>query len=206
MKQPVYRNHSPATAPPEPGASSQQSYSPPDPAQRPGIVDTWKRYWMVLLAAEVLHQIINLVMSILSRDELVYGLQELNIEQDGQLPDNLLLLSAIISAVVMFLIAIGILWYAACAVRWVHVVTKRASVHLRFLSFFAIYVVLRGILVFFADPTGAIPVAFYAVDGCLRICIGVLGVMVLWAGNKRELLQWVGIPLPDESQSKPPRK
>lgn len=231
MKQPVYRNNPAETeqstqdAPQGPSsnhynggnrgrrgagkpgrgqqpAAAPQPYEQPDPAKRPEILRTFYQIWMVLLGLECIHQILNLVMSMLSRDYTANMLRDMGVDDNGGISDALLNASVIGAAIVNFLVIIGILVYTFFAVRKIYAGTQRAATHLRVLNFFAIYFMVRGIFTFLAEPASVLPIGFYAVDGCLRIAIGVAGVLLIWAGGKRETLDWLGVQLPERGQRK----
>lgn len=205
MKQPVYRDEKPAPGqePNKRPQQSQQTAATPDAKDRPEIVSTYFGLWTCIIIFEVLHQGTNLVMSILSRDEMIYAIQQVGGEAISELSDEILGVAAIISATVSFLIILGFVAYMRFGSKKVYTGGKKGQLHLRLLSFLAIYMVIRGFFVFFADPTGTLPIAFYAVDGCLRIAVGVAAALVVWAGNKRETFSWVDINIANLDKSAP---
>ncbi|MDO4927927.1 MAG: hypothetical protein Q3976_02510 [Corynebacterium sp.] len=205
MKQPVYRDEMPAPGQPpnKRPQRPQDTAATPDAKDRPEVVSTYFGLWTCIITVEVLHQILNLVMSILSRNEMVYAIQQIGGAEVSELSDGLVAAAAIASATVMFLISLGFVAYMRFASKKVYIGGKKSQLHLRLLSFFAIYLVIRGLFVFFADPAGSLPIAFYAVDGCLRIAVGVAAALVVWAGNKRETYTWVDINIADLDNSAP---
>ncbi|WP_245802156.1 hypothetical protein [Corynebacterium pacaense] len=159
--------------------------------RRPEVVRLMLILWTVMVGLELVHQIINVIMSLLDPSELKAAARQ-QAAAEG-LADNVVD-SAAISSILLLglfnLIIIGVLaWMLAMIAR-----RSRMAVTARLmLTVFSLFFVLRSLMLFFAAPGGtAVPIAWYAVDGSLQILISVIGVLAVLMSRKPESVEWIG--------------
>lgn len=128
--------------------------------------------WAVMIGLELLHQILNVVMSFMDPTALRTVAKEQAAAQgvsDGIV--NATVIAAILIMGFFNLIVVAIL-------SWMVVMVKNRSKRLPtaflLLTIFSFFFILRVLLLFFASPGGTdVPMALFAIDGCVEILVGV---------------------------------
>ena len=128
--------------------------------------------WAVMIGLELRHQILNVVMSFTDPTALRTGAKEQAAAQglsDGIV--NATVIAAILVMGFFNLIVIAIL-------SWMVVMVKNRSKRLPtaflLLTIFSFFFILRVLMLFFASPGGTdVPMALFAIDGCVQILVGV---------------------------------
>lgn len=128
--------------------------------------------WAVMIGLELLHQILNVVMSFTDPTALRAVAKEQAAAQglsDGIV--NATVIAAILVMGFFNLIVIAIL-------SWMVVMVKNRSKRLPtaflLLTIFSFFFILRVLMLFFASPGGTdVPMALFAIDGCVQILVGV---------------------------------
>ncbi|ALP49216.1 hypothetical protein P9K31_12395 [Corynebacterium glutamicum] len=128
--------------------------------------------WAVMIGLELLHQILNVVMSFTDPTALRTVAKEQAAAQglsDGIV--NATVIAAILVMGFFNLIVIAIL-------SWMVVMVKNRSKRLPtaflLLTIFSFFFILRVLMLFFASPGGTdVPMALFAIDGCVQILVGV---------------------------------
>lgn len=153
------------------------------------------RVWGLVLLADVLHEVVSVVMTLMDTGPLKAAAREMAENQGGgvELSDSMLDAVAYLGVGFSFLIALGVvglLWWMLTLLRKGH---KWAPVARRITMIFAFYFVVRAVAVFSLVPgSTAVPMAFYAIDGSLQILAGVGAVVTLVFVFRRETLVWTG--------------
>ncbi|AZA10114.1 hypothetical protein [Corynebacterium pseudopelargi] len=157
-------------------------------AQRPEPLRFALRCWWVVVAAEIIHQITNFIIALLTRGQLR---NEIASSQSQELSPKLLdaaTIMALAGITGLSLIIVGIIaWLVYTLGR----AEKRAPIARRVLGYFAIYFALRAGLLFSMQPQGGIDVAYYAIDGCLQMLIGVLGLLAIYFASRPESVEFI---------------
>lgn len=153
------------------------------------------KVWAVALLLEVIHQILNVVMGIVNRAETAHEVGNRVSQSQAQQPEpepQLVELMVVFTNVLLGLLSLCIVGVLC----WMVLTLKRKGRHVGFarrgLTYFGIYLGLRGMLVFIAAPVGSVPLALFAVDGSLRIIIGVAAIMAVVLCSKEETITWSG--------------
>lgn len=128
--------------------------------------------WAVMIGLELLHQILNVVMSFMDPTALRTVAKEQAAAQgvsDGIV--NATVIAAILIMGFFNLIVVAIL-------SWMVVMVKNRSKRLPtaflLLTIFSFFFILRVLMLFFASPGGTdVPMALFAIDGCVQILVGV---------------------------------
>lgn len=148
--------------------------------------------WLGALIGEVIHQILNVVMSFLDPSALVAAAREA-VENSGaeEVTDELINTGVTSAVLIMGLTGILIMGLLAGTVWLIYRRSRHAPMARRLLLVFGVYFALRALLMFMASPGGSdVPLALYLVDGSLQILIGVTAVLALIFGSRRETLEW----------------
>lgn len=155
--------------------------------------------WLGLVVAEAAHQVMNLVMSLMNRAELREEIRD-SLGQT-QVSDSILGASVVLSVVFMSLAAfalVGVLWWLASLVSGG---TKRAPLARRLLMYVTIYLCLRGVMLFFAQPTGSLPVGLYVVDGCFQLAAGVFAALAMVFSSQKEAVDYIHQHVPPQDKN-----
>ena len=128
--------------------------------------------WAVMIGLELLHQILNMVMSFTDPTALRTVAKEQAAAQglsDGIV--NATVIAAILVMGFFNLIVIAILSWMVVMVRNR---SKRLPTAFLLLTIFSFFFILRILMLFFASPGGTeVPMALFAIDGCVQILVGV---------------------------------
>ena len=161
--------------------------SPPDQRRQPESVRLLILLWAGALGGELIHQILNMVMSFLDPSAFFAAAREAG--------ENEALVSASVyaSIIVVGLLSLLIVGVLALMLRLVHRRSKYAPMARRMLLFFGFYFGFRTLLLFTASPGASdVPVAMYLIDGSLQILVGVAAVLAVIFGMRQDCLKWTG--------------
>ncbi|BAU94833.1 hypothetical protein N24_0571 [Corynebacterium suranareeae] len=161
-------NLSPKKSSPAPSASSQGGNA----NKKEDTVKLLLQMWALMIGLELVHQILNVVMSFLDPTSLRAVAKE-QAESQG-LSDSIVNATVVVAILVMGffnLIVVAIL-------SWMIVMVKNRSKRLPtaflLLTIFSIFFILRVLMLFFSSPGGTdVPMALFAIDGCVQILVGV---------------------------------
>ncbi|AGF71426.1 hypothetical protein [Corynebacterium halotolerans] len=150
--------------------------------------------WAGALAGEALHQILNVVMSLIDPSALLAAAREtVDTEQAPEVADALITTSAYSAVVVAAVIAVAIVGLLAWMLTLIRKRSRHAPMARRLLLIFGFYFGIRTLMLFMVSPGASdVPLALYLFDGSLQILIGVAAVLALIFGARRETLQWTG--------------
>ncbi len=152
------------------------------------------KVWAVALLLEVLHQILNVVMGILNRAETAHEVSARVTESGTQpMPDagtiQFMVVGTNVLLGILSLSIVAVLWWM---VRSLHHRGRFVGFARSGLTYFGIYLGLRGLFAFAAAPVGMVPIALFAVDGSLRILVGVAAVIAVVFCSREETITWSG--------------
>lgn len=142
-------------------------------AQRPESVRYAQRLWVWIIAFEALHQILRAAALLVDPAPLYQQLRE----QSPQVSEGLMRAASISAIVLSLLISLCILG----AVAWLAARFKRTI-----LSIIGVYLAIRAPLVFVETQPGWIALA----DGITQILIGVLAVLAIIMGARKDSVEW----------------
>lgn len=164
------------------------------PQPTPETVVLAVKVWAVALALEVIHQVLNVAMGIANRFETAHEVgNRVSESQPQPLPEP-----RMVELMVVFTnIALGVVSLCIVGVLcWMVITLNRKGRFVGFarrgLTYFGFYLGLRGLIAFAASPVGSVPLALFAIDGSLRIIIGVIGVVAVILCSKDETITWSG--------------
>ncbi|MBZ8177636.1 hypothetical protein GP475_01930 [Corynebacterium poyangense] len=161
--------------------------------QRPEAVQVFTRLWGAVICAEVLHQLISLIMGVLDSSQLRAQLKKQAADSAYTIPEHMFPLIIALSLGMMLLLSLLILGLLGYSLTRVHLATKYAAMAHTLLSFFGLYFTLRMVLLYFASPQSSVlSVGWYLVDGSVQIIIGVMAALTLYFGRKEDTLRWTG--------------
>ncbi|AKE40486.1 hypothetical membrane protein [Corynebacterium kutscheri] len=148
--------------------------------------------WMVFLILELVHQILNIAMSIGTMDEIKFALAS-NLKDSGyqDAGDNLIALAAWLSIGLAFAFSVVILIIAFFLGRRMRHGGMKAVTPRLFMLILSYYMIFRGLLVFVVEPTNSLHIAYYAVDGVLQLIIAVVSSVIVYVLSTKEILAWV---------------
>lgn len=146
--------------------------------------------WVGALGGELIHQIINMLMSFMDPSAFFAAAREVG---DDEVSEALVSTSVYASIIVVGLLSLLIVGVLALMLRLVHRRSKYAPMARRMLLIFGFYFAFRTLLLFTASPGASdIPVAVYLVDGSLQILVGVAAVLAVIFGMRQDSLKWTG--------------
>lgn len=145
------------------------------------------RCWWVVVCAEVVHQLLNFVIGMQTRQEISAEIKA-SMDAGQQLAPQLVDAAAVLALAGLSAFALLIVGCLAWFVRSFSRGDKRAAMARKVLTYFGIYFVLRAGMLLFAQPLGSIPVQYYAVDGCIQMGVGVFACLGLMYTSKKESL------------------
>lgn len=150
--------------------------------------------WLAILALEVTHQLLSMVIGLMDTTALRANAREvMSQEQLNQVGDANLETVAILSVIILGSIGLAMMGL----LLWMVVLLKNRSRHAptarRLLLVFGFYFAFRVLMIFMLTPGGSdVPVAMYAIDGSLQIIAGVAAVLTLVLGFRSDILKWTG--------------
>ncbi|AEG80859.1 hypothetical protein AY498_05630 [Corynebacterium ulcerans] len=171
--------------------SPSQPTTPDAKRERPDAIRWAVRVWIFAICVETVHQIINIIVGFANKPELISKLKESM--KDENLSPEIMNLAAVFSIILAGLFSLIVL----CVIAWLAVLlykgNKSAALARRILTYFSIYFGVRLVTVFLLTPSSpSVPVAVYAVDGCVQICMGVAAIVALIFKMRPETLAWTG--------------
>ncbi|AKK04045.1 hypothetical protein [Corynebacterium epidermidicanis] len=162
-----------------------------NPGEAPESVMLAFRLWLVVVAVECLHQVMNIVIGVLDPSELKQQAHESMSGFPGMNPTEQqfnfavyfsLVLSGLIAMSIM-----GIVAYGAYRLRN----RKRFAENMRrMLLFFGIYLAMRGLMAFLLVPQGSVPIGVVLFDGVLIIIVAIAATLAAILGSKPESVEW----------------
>lgn len=203
------------TPPPESPSASQPGSSGPQPGnpgaqpsnQRGGGKDSSKRpetvvymlwLWLGVVAGETVHQILNVVLTLLNHDVLMAQAKQMVESASGgedgeEVSDSFIEMAAYGSVALSAAIAIGVLVLLLFLLKSLAEPSKRAGTSRRIWFAFSIYFGFRILLTFMVTPAGAdVPDWLFAADGMVQILVGVAAVLGLIFSIKPDTLDYTG--------------
>ncbi len=150
--------------------------------------------WAVALGAEVVHQILQVILGILNRDVMVAQMSKLLRDEDPTAySDGLVRLSAYLSIGFSALVAFVILGVLAWMLTLFRAKHKWAGTARRLLFIFGLYYALRVVFVFVTSPAGSdAPDWLFAIDGMIQIVAGVAGGLGVYFGSREPVIKYTG--------------
>lgn len=164
---------------------------------RPETITLATRLWAVALMIEGLHQVINAAIAIYSRGHTAYLIQERYRENDNQpLPSSQLVEASVVGAsVITAIVAFVLIGVMVSFVGKLHSESHNSSFAHRALIYFGIYLGIRMLMVFAAEPGAVVPIGVYAFDGSLQILVGILASLATYFATRPEAFAWTGTHL-----------
>lgn len=194
---------------PEPGPGSPQGGAPHGPrgqrgkgsqggSKRPETVVYMLWLWLGVVAGETVHQILNVVLTLLNHDVLMAQAKQMVDSTSGgedgeEVSDSLIEMAAYGSVALSAAIAIGVLVLLLFLLKSLAGPSKRAGTSRRIWFAFSIYFGFRILLTFMVTPAGAdVPDWLFAADGMVQILVGVAAVLGLIFSVKPDTLDYTG--------------
>ncbi|MFP7364798.1 hypothetical protein SFC07_03310 [Corynebacterium callunae] len=178
------------SSPPSPAGEAQQPTAPGDGGKMGETLRLLFKVWAVMIGLEFIHQIFNLIMTFMDPS----ALREVAAEQaqaEG-LSESMVDATVVAAALVMGLFNLIVIAILLWMVQVVRKHTKRTPTAFMLLTIFSFFFILRTLTLFFASPGGLdIPIALYAVDGCIQILIGVSAGLAYALSRSEESLKWL---------------
>ena len=194
---------------PEPGPGAPQGGAPHGPrgqrgkgsqggSKRPETVVYMLWLWLGVVAGETVHQILNVVLTLLNHDVLMAQAKQMVESTSGgedgeEVSDSLIEMAAYGSVALSAAIAIGVLVLLLFLLKSLAGPSKRAGTSRRIWFAFSIYFGFRILLTFMVTPAGAdVPDWLFATDGMVQILVGVAAVLGLIFSVKPDTLDYTG--------------
>lgn len=153
------------------------------------------RVWGLVLGAELFHQVLSVVMTLMDTSALKAATREIAETQAAgeEIPESLLNMAAYLGVGFSGVLAVALVGLLTWLLRVLHSGHKWAATARRVTMIFSLYFVLRAAMIFSLVPgQTSVPVGFYAVDGSLQILAGVGAAISLVFVFRRETLVWTG--------------
>lgn len=186
------------TATPPSPAPAPRAQRPPRKQQRPESVTYMLWLWLGALCGEAVHQVLNVVLTLLNHDVLMSQAKEMAKSapagvDEAQLSDAFLRTAAYGSVALSAAISLAIIVLLAFLLRSLANRSKRAGTSRRVWFAFSIYFGFRILLTFMVTPAGAdVPDWLFAADGMVQILVGVAAVLGLIFSVRAETLDYTG--------------
>ena len=154
--------------------------------------------WLGVVAGETVHQILNVVLTLLNHDVLMAQAKQMVESTSGgedgeEVSDSLIEMAAYGSVALSAAIAIGVLVLLLFLLKSLAGPSKRAGTSRRIWFAFSSYFGFRILLTFMVTPTGAdVPDWLFAADGMVQILVGVAAVLGLIFSIKPDTLDYTG--------------
>ena len=167
-------------------------------SKRPETVVYMLWLWLGVVAGETVHQILNVVLTLLNHDVLMAQAKQMVESTSGgedgeEVSDSLIEMAAYGSVALSAAIAIGVLVLLLFLLKSLTGPSKRAGTSRRIWFAFSIYFGFRILLTFMVTPTGAdVPDWLFAADGMVQILVGVAAVLGLIFSIKPDTLDYTG--------------
>ncbi|WKE51238.1 hypothetical protein J8244_02705 [Corynebacterium tuberculostearicum] len=186
------------TATPPSPAPAPRTQRPPRKQQRPESVTYMLWLWLGALCGEAVHQVLNVVLTLLNHDVLMSQAKEMAKSapagvDEAQLSDAFLRTAAYGSVALSAAISLAIIVLLAFLLRSLANRSKRAGTSRRVWFAFSLYFGFRILLTFMVTPAGAdVPDWLFAADGMVQILVGVAAVLGLIFSVRAETLDYTG--------------
>lgn len=167
-------------------------------SKRPETVVYMLWLWLGVVAGETVHQILNVVLTLLNHDVLMAQAKQMVESASGgedgeEVSDSLIEMAAYGSVALSAAIAIGVLVLLLFLLKSLAEPSKRAGTSRRIWFAFSIYFGFRILLTFMVTPAGAdVPDWLFAADGMVQILVGVAAVLGLIFSIKPDTLDYTG--------------
>lgn len=147
--------------------------------------------WAVMIAGELLHQILTVVAIVIDPSELIAAAKQAAKTKGEEVPESVVSASMWGSIAIAALIQLAIIALFVTALVALQKQKKWAPTARRLLQVFSVFFAVRVLAVFVAKPAAsAVPLAFYAFDGVVQIIIGVAGALGLFYASQKEATDW----------------
>lgn len=147
--------------------------------------------WAIMIAGELLHQILTIAAIAIDPSELVVAAKQAAKAKGEEVSESVVSASMWGSIAVAALIQLAIIALFVAALVALQKQKKWAPTARRLLQVFSIFFAIRVLAVFVTRPaSSAVPLAFYAVDGVVQIIIGVAGALGLFYASQKEATDW----------------
>lgn len=185
--------------PPQPGdPRDQRGKGLQGGAKRPETVVYMLWLWLGVVAGETVHQILNVVLTLLNHDVLMAQAKQMVESTSGgedgeEVSDSFIEMAAYGSVALSAAIAVGVLVLLLFLLKSLAGPSKRAGTSRRIWFAFSIYFGFRILLTFMVTPAGAdVPDWLFAADGMVQILVGVAAVLGLIFSVKPDTLDYTG--------------
>lgn len=164
----------------------------PEKGAKPEAVRYMLACWAVMIAAELLHQLLTVISVVIDPAPLKESAKQAAKGQGDVLSDTTLNAGMWATVVVAALIQLAIIGVFAAGLSAVSSQKKWAPRARRMLQIFAVFFAIRAAALYVALPTStAIPVVFFAVDGIIQIVVAVAGVLGVIYSSQKESRDYV---------------
>lgn len=164
----------------------------PEKGAMPEAVRYMLACWAVMIAAELLHQLLTVISVVIDPAPLKESAKQAAKGQGDVLSDTTLNAGMWATVVVAALIQLAIIGVFAAGLSAVSSQKKWAPRARRMLQIFAVFFAIRAVALYVALPTStAIPVVFFAVDGIIQIVVAVAGVLGVIYSSQKESRDYV---------------
>lgn len=146
----------------------------------------------IMLGAELLHQILNLVMVLIDPSELMKSAREANKGSGQDVSEQQITTVAYTTVIIMALLSLVVLIILAMAVKAVARQKGWAGNARVLLMVFSVFFGLRLLTVFVATAVSgsAVPTAVIAIDGIIQISAGVAGICAVIFATQDDVHKW----------------
>ncbi|ALC04933.1 hypothetical protein CDES_02365 [Corynebacterium deserti GIMN1.010] len=192
-------NLSPKKAPPVGAKDSTNSAKKADGEKTDDTIKLLITMWSVMIGLELVHQILNVVMSFLDPTEL----RAVAKEQAGAqgLSDQIVDATVVAAILVMGLFNLLIIAIMAWMVTVVKKRGRRLPTAFLLLTIFSFFFILRMLMLFFASPGGSdVPMALFAIDGCVQILTAVSAGVAYALSRRDEPVKMLQDYVPDDTK------
>ncbi|AHI21770.1 hypothetical protein [Corynebacterium vitaeruminis] len=146
--------------------------------------------WYAVIGLEVVHQGLNVAMTLMNKAVAREQIKQA-LTGDQSYSDGFINATITLGTAVSALIALAILGGVYYLVRSLREGTKSAGMAQRVLIYFAVYFALRALFLFVSSPDSNLPVALYAVDGCIQIVIGAAAAVAAYLSMNKDAVEWL---------------
>lgn len=161
------------------------------PGGPPEAVQLMLRCWAVMIAGELIHQILAVVFAFVDPSAMRDAAKQQAKQRGEEISDSLINMGVYGSVVLMALIQLGVLLLFVFALRTVRDKGSWAANARRLLQIFGVFFGLRVITLFMMQPAStAIPVVFYGIDGVVQIILGVAGILGIIYSTDKDAVNW----------------
>lgn len=165
------------------------------PNQPPESVALLIKVWGAAIILELIHQVLNIVLTLLNKEALLATARETASRREGAdaLSETMVQFTAYGSVVVSSIISLAIIILLTVMLWFVHKHHKYAGTGRRMLFAFSLYFVFRVLLVFMTTPAGSdAPDWLFMFDGSIQILVGVAAAMGLIFSSRQDTLDYTG--------------